>query len=266
MTGGETRQGLSTKGQDSFGRIKYELPSFLLLSGLLHLLLFLLRDSITLPREDLPTPALPIEVSLVAGAVQNTAQFANTPAKATEPPKAPDPPPEVKKPPQKPAPLPKPKPKPRPPDPELEPEPLRDREKPADTATPTPSSASNRQEALKTPAVEDKGAPGKATESKPAGAEFEGPKPASHMNNPKPEYPEVAKRRGWEGKVTLKVFVHADGTVGEVRVAVSSGHEMLDEAALDAVRRWRFVPAKRNGQAVDSWVSFPINWNIDKSR
>ena len=98
------------------------------------------------------------------------------------------------------------------------------------------------------------------------GGDFEGPRPASHMNNPKPEYPTIAIRRQWEGRVMLKVFVLANGTAGEVRVATSSGHEVLDEAAVDAVRRWRFVPAKREGQPVDSWVSFPINWNLENSR
>jgi protein TonB len=86
------------------------------------------------------------------------------------------------------------------------------------------------------------------------------------MNNPKPAYPSIAIRRQWEGKVSLKVFVRADGRVGEVLVAATSGHDVLDEAAVEAVRQWRFVPAKRSGQPVDSWVTFPINWNLENSR
>ncbi len=54
----------------------------------------------------------------------------------------------------------------------------------------------------------------------------------------------------------------ANGTAAAVSVATSSGHEVLDEAALEAVHRWHFVPAKGGGQAVDSVVNVPINFNL----
>lgn len=57
-----------------------------------------------------------------------------------------------------------------------------------------------------------------------------------------PAYPTLARRRGWEGSVLLDLHVAADGTVSEATVATSSGHVMLDDAALRAVRTWRFVP------------------------
>ena len=60
----------------------------------------------------------------------------------------------------------------------------------------------------------------------------------------------------------LKVRVLADGTVASVAVATSSGHEVLDEAALEAVRAWHFVPAKQAGQTVESTVNVPINFNL----
>ena len=85
---------------------------------------------------------------------------------------------------------------------------------------------------------------------------------ASYLHNPKPEYPALAKRRQWEGRVLLKVRVLANGTVAAVSVETSSGHELLDESALEAVRQWHFVPAQRGGQAVDSWVNVPINFNL----
>ena len=69
-------------------------------------------------------------------------------------------------------------------------------------------------------------------------------------------------RRQWEGKVLLKVRVLTDGTVASVAVATSSGHEVLDEAALEAVRAWHFVPAKQAGRAVESAVNVPINFNL----
>jgi TonB family protein len=57
-----------------------------------------------------------------------------------------------------------------------------------------------------------------------------------------PDYPRLARRRGWEGSVFLDLRVAADGTVSEATVATSSGHTVLDDAALAAVRTWLFVP------------------------
>ena len=92
---------------------------------------------------------------------------------------------------------------------------------------------------------------------------YEGPKAnAAYLHNPKPLYPAMAKRQQWEGKVILKVKVLASGAASEVSIQTTSGHEILDEAALEAVRQWHFVPAKRGGQPVDSWVGVPINFNL----
>jgi protein TonB len=85
---------------------------------------------------------------------------------------------------------------------------------------------------------------------------------ANYLNNPRPEYPSTARNMSWEGKVILKVHVIANGSVGGVSVAHSSGHEILDEAAMKAVRQWKFVPAKRDGVAVESHVHVPINFNL----
>lgn len=67
---------------------------------------------------------------------------------------------------------------------------------------------------------------------------------------------------GWEGRVVLRVEVLANGSAGVVSIAKTSGHDLLDEAALEAVRRWKFVPAKRDGIAVNSSVNVPINFNL----
>jgi protein TonB len=58
------------------------------------------------------------------------------------------------------------------------------------------------------------------------------------------------------------VRVLADGKASQVSIASSSGHEVLDEAAVEVVSQWHFVPAKRGGQAVESWVNVPINFNL----
>jgi TonB family protein len=83
--------------------------------------------------------------------------------------------------------------------------------------------------------------------------------------NPKPHYPYVARRRGYEGVVVLKVLVMENGRVGEIRIEESSGFEILDEAAIKSVRKWVFSPAKRNGIPVSSWVKIPIRFELNEA-
>jgi protein TonB len=66
-----------------------------------------------------------------------------------------------------------------------------------------------------------------------------------------------------EGKVILRVHVSADGDSEGVSVVQSSGHDILDEAAINAVEGWRFVPAKRGDSNVSSTVNVPINFKLD---
>jgi protein TonB len=76
--------------------------------------------------------------------------------------------------------------------------------------------------------------------------------------NRKPDYPPVARSRHLEGRVVLRVSVSPAGTAMTVVVASSSGHPVLDQAALDAVEAWRFNPATRGGVAVAAAVDVPI--------
>lgn len=85
---------------------------------------------------------------------------------------------------------------------------------------------------------------------------------ADYLRNPPPEYPEFARRRGWEGTVVLRVHVRATGVPSEIQVQQSSGRDVLDAAAAQAVRRWTFVPAKRGDLAEDGWVSVPIGFSL----
>lgn len=85
---------------------------------------------------------------------------------------------------------------------------------------------------------------------------------AAYLNNPQPGYPLAARRMGWQGKVVLEVEVLADGTPGEVAVQQSSGREVLDDAALRAVRGWRFVPARIGGLSVTRRFLVPIAFNL----
>lgn len=114
------------------------------------------------------------------------------------------------------------------------------------------------------PAPVAKPAPAKAAPavSKPQPAK-ETQAQADYGYNPKPKYPSVARSRGWTGKVILQVRVSADGEAEQVTVAQSSGHDILDDAAVSAVEGWRFKPAKRGDTAVSSTVRVPINFQLD---
>lgn len=80
--------------------------------------------------------------------------------------------------------------------------------------------------------------------------------------NPKPPYPEVARRRGYEGTVRLKVEVLASGKVGSIIVQESSGYETLDRSALKTVRDWRFIPARFGGIPLKSTVIVPVTFQL----
>lgn len=85
---------------------------------------------------------------------------------------------------------------------------------------------------------------------------------AAYLRNPAPRYPEVAHDRGWEGTVILNVHVLANGKPKAVEVQQSSGRKVLDDAAVQAVRRWSFVPAKLGDAATESWVEVPIDFRL----
>ncbi len=90
--------------------------------------------------------------------------------------------------------------------------------------------------------------------------------PASYSaSNQKPIYPNMSKRLGEQGTVVLRVLVKADGNAGEVEVKSSSSYPRLDQAAIDAVKTWRFNPAKIDGKATDEWYQVPIPFKLQSS-
>lgn len=78
---------------------------------------------------------------------------------------------------------------------------------------------------------------------------------------PAPRYPSRALRRGDSGTVRVRVEVGPDGRPSQVSVAQPSGSRDLDRAAVEAVRRWRFHPARRNGEPVPGTVIVPISFS-----
>jgi periplasmic protein TonB len=86
---------------------------------------------------------------------------------------------------------------------------------------------------------------------------------AGYLNNPPPQYPNLAARNGWQGTVLLRVRVLSTGRVDAVEVEKSSGFKLLDEEAKATVRTWQFSPSKRGATPIDGWATVPIEFKLD---
>ena len=85
--------------------------------------------------------------------------------------------------------------------------------------------------------------------------------PPGLLREVKPEYTQEGRRRGTEGDVVLEIVVRRDGSVGEVKILQRLGSG-LDERAVDAVRQWRFSPARRYGTPVDVVVEVAVEFRL----
>jgi periplasmic protein TonB len=137
---------------------------------------------------------------------------------------------------------------------QAEPSPL-----PASATSVTPAAASGTTAAA--PAASATAATGTASPS-PARVELPSAS-ADYLNNPKPAYPPLSRRLREEGKVVLRVLIGTDGTAEQAEIRSSSGYERLDQAALQTVLRWRYVPARRNGVPEAMWFNVPINFVLE---
>ena len=99
------------------------------------------------------------------------------------------------------------------------------------------------------------------TASHPEQGALTEPKPVEYVN-PSPGYPRLARLRGWEGLVLLRVFVKGDGLVKRVEVEESSGHRILDMEALNTVSRWQFEPARQGALRLAAEVVVPVRFKL----
>jgi protein TonB len=86
---------------------------------------------------------------------------------------------------------------------------------------------------------------------------------AAYLHNPAPAYPSSSRRAGEQGRVLLRVLVAASGNAETVDLEDSSGFEKLDEAAIKAVKKWRFIPAKRSNEAISGYVIVPVKFSLE---
>lgn len=199
--------------------------------------------------------------------VQPTMQGVLVPSEAVVPPvpkPTPPPPPKPEPKPEPPKPKPVPKPKPKPPPPPLPPS-EKAIEIPVEKTEPPPPpppkpEAPPQKEA---PPAEPHRPPPPGPAGPPSKTPFTPPRQeASHLNNPAPPYPSLSRRMREEGRVLLDVHIQPDGSVSEVKLRESSGHRRLDDAARNAVARWRFVPATRGGKPIAFWYVQPVVFSL----
>jgi len=86
---------------------------------------------------------------------------------------------------------------------------------------------------------------------------------AAYLRNPAPRYPLAARRAAEQGTVTLRVLVTREGLASRVAVEKSSGSPHLDAAALEAVKAWRFAPARQGAERIESWMLVPIVFRLE---
>lgn len=99
-------------------------------------------------------------------------------------------------------------------------------------------------------------------EKRPDPEPAQGARP-DYAYNPQPDYPMLLREQGVGGVVWLRVWVDSEGRPVEIKLAKGSGYRLLDDAALRAVRQWRFIPARNGDQRLASWVEFPIRFTLN---
>jgi len=83
-----------------------------------------------------------------------------------------------------------------------------------------------------------------------------------YRRNPPPRYPQLARKRKYQGVVVLEVLVSRDGSVGGVKVFKSSGYAILDKSAIKSVKKWEFEPGRRGNNKVDRWIRVPVRFQL----
>ncbi len=134
---------------------------------------------------------------------------------------------------------------------------------PAPTPTPVAPPSEPVKKVEPSPVVEQKTDTKTKANQEAAASEVIQPKfDADYLNNPKPGYPSISRRLGEEGVVMLRVYVSAQGTPDQIQLLKSSGFARLDQAAQEAVARWRFVPARQGKIATAAWVQVPVSFQL----
>lgn len=82
------------------------------------------------------------------------------------------------------------------------------------------------------------------------------------LSAPAPAYPALARERGEEGALLLRLRINANGQVQRLHLLRSSGHSLLDEAAIETLRAWRFAPAQQGSARVPATLDVPVRFEL----
>ena len=82
------------------------------------------------------------------------------------------------------------------------------------------------------------------------------------IQNPHPEYPMIARKKGWQGRLLLNVHVSKDGNVININVVKTSGFEILDKISVKTIRDWKFTPARIGGKNVEDSLNIPVSFKL----
>ena len=129
--------------------------------------------------------------------------------------------------------------------------------------TNTPALSPNSNTAQDTAAASTAAAPATASGKTGAPSLVEPSANADYLKNPPPGYPRISRRNGEQGTVIVRVFISTQGTPEKAEVRTSSGVARLDQAALEAVQRWRFVPGRRSGTPEAMWFNIPVRFVLE---
>lgn len=87
---------------------------------------------------------------------------------------------------------------------------------------------------------------------------------AAGLNNKAPIYPMLSRKRKEQGTVYLLLLVSKEGKVTQLKLKKTSGFNRLDQAALHAVKHWKFQPARQQGEPVDYWYELPLKFSLQQ--
>lgn len=79
-----------------------------------------------------------------------------------------------------------------------------------------------------------------------------------------PIYPLAARHKAIEGKVVIKFIVHVDGSVSSIKIQSATPANLFEQSAINAVKKWRFKPGKRNNDSVATCVELPLEFKLER--
>ena len=82
------------------------------------------------------------------------------------------------------------------------------------------------------------------------------------IQNPHPEYPMIARKKGWQGRLLLNVSVNKNGDVTNINVVETSGFEILDKTSVKTIKNWKFIPARIGGKNIEDNLNIPVSFKL----